>query len=184
MMPSVPSAKLLSETRQVYLDGLLKRITMSRQHVHNKESKTTKNINEQADITAFMASEAFERLMTFLMVLNTSVIGLQIPKQFEPAHGEMITRLCTMLDTLHESVSRHPPLDEPQRYGNTAFRGWVSDQVLASDILQRELQVNDMEVSLYFSESFGNATRIDYGTGHELNFVAFLCSLDLLGLVD
>jgi len=26
-------------------------------------------------------------------------------------------------------------------------------------------------------ESFGNATRIDYGTGHELSFLFFLCSL-------
>lgn len=31
--------------------------------------------------------------------------------------------------------------------------------------------------------SFGNETRIDYGTGHELNFIAFLTELDLLGLL-
>ena len=26
-------------------------------------------------------------------------------------------------------------------------------------------------------EGFGNATRIDYGTGHEMKFAAFLCCL-------
>lgn len=27
------------------------------------------------------------------------------------------------------------------------------------------------------SESFGNSVRIDYGTGHELSFIFFLCAL-------
>jgi serine/threonine-protein phosphatase 2A activator len=30
------------------------------------------------------------------------------------------------------------------------------------------------EVSAYLVESFGNRRRIDYGTGHEANFIAFL----------
>lgn len=33
------------------------------------------------------------------------------------------------------------------------------------------------EVSCYLLESFGNTTRIDYGTGHELAFIAFLVCL-------
>lgn len=37
---------------------------------------------------------------------------------------------------------------------------------------------------MYLCESFGNATRIDYGTGHETNFIAFLCCLDLVGVVN
>lgn len=32
-------------------------------------------------------------------------------------------------------------------------------------------------------ESFGNSTRIDYGTGHEFKFCAFLCCLMKLGVV-
>jgi serine/threonine-protein phosphatase 2A activator len=33
------------------------------------------------------------------------------------------------------------------------------------------------------SESFGNPTRIDYGTGHEFKFCVFLCCLMKLGVV-
>lgn len=31
--------------------------------------------------------------------------------------------------------------------------------------------------SYFVPESFGNPTRIDYGTGHEFKFCAFLCCL-------
>ena len=40
------------------------------------------------------------------------------------------------------------------------------------------------EMIFYFLlYSFGNATRIDYGTGHENMFVAFLTCLNELGLI-
>jgi len=35
----------------------------------------------------------------------------------------------------------------------------------------------------YFCESFGNPTRVDYGTGHEAMFVCFLLCLEEIGLV-
>lgn len=33
------------------------------------------------------------------------------------------------------------------------------------------------ELTLYLIDSFGNPTRIDYGTGHEMSFCMFLCGL-------
>ncbi len=33
------------------------------------------------------------------------------------------------------------------------------------------------ELAVYLGESFGNDTRIDYGTGHEMNFALFLMAL-------
>ena len=39
------------------------------------------------------------------------------------------------------------------------------------------------ELAPYLAGSFGDGTRMDYGSGHELSFAAWLCCLDLLGLV-
>lgn len=37
------------------------------------------------------------------------------------------------------------------------------------------------EIVEYLYESFGNATRIDYGTGHEMAFIMFLCCMFKIG---
>lgn len=38
-----------------------------------------------------------------------------------------------------------------------------------------------MEIGPYLVEAFGNDTRIDYGTGHEMSFLFFLCCLFKIG---
>jgi serine/threonine-protein phosphatase 2A activator len=39
------------------------------------------------------------------------------------------------------------------------------------------------ELVPYLTGGFGDGTRMDYGSGHELSFVAWLCCIDLLGLI-
>jgi len=34
---------------------------------------------------------------------------------------------------------------------------------------------------LYLAEGFGNQTRIDYGTGHEMSFIMLMCCLFKIG---
>jgi hypothetical protein len=46
------------------------------------------------------------------------------------------------------------------------------------EILPPELHAAAEELAEYFKESFGDKTRIDYGTGHETTFIAWLCCLE------
>lgn len=50
-------------------------------------------------------------------------------------------------------------------------------------LLPPELSGAAVELLSYWLDSFGNPTRIDYGTGHETTFVAFLYCAAALGLV-
>ena len=40
------------------------------------------------------------------------------------------------------------------------------------------------EIKVYWEESFGSYDRIDYGTGHELNFVVFLFCMFKMGVYN
>jgi len=73
------------------------------------------------------------------------------------------------------------------RFGNKAFRVWL-DKVMASvttDMIAFSalpgFEKSIPELSVYLQESFGSHERLDYGTGHELNFVAFLFCMFKVG---
>ena len=50
-------------------------------------------------------------------------------------------------------------------------------QKLLTNCLTEEYSQHIEEISYYLVESFGNDTRIDYGTGHEMSFAMFLMCL-------
>lgn len=56
--------------------------------------------------------------------------------------------------------------------------GGPETPVAYKDLTREEIK---KELSKYFGHCFGDAQRIDYGSGHELNFVMFLFCLDKLG---
>ena len=86
-----------------------------------------------------------------------------------------------------------PPIEQPMRFGNKAFRSWM-DKIIAAadeDILNFGAVGNPgftnfkravPELKAYLIDSFGSYERIDYGTGHELNFYVFLYSMCKLGI--
>lgn len=75
------------------------------------------------------------------------------------------------------------------RFGNKAFRTWLervrtnaSEQIKAfCTVPGFELSIPEIEV--YLVESFGHYERLDYGTGHELSFIAFLFCLFKMGVL-
>ena len=85
-----------------------------------------------------------------------------------------------MLDYLDKLIVQFPPIEQPMRYGNKSYRFWLEKfteefDVLMQNILPKEKrEYLTVELKPYFLESFGNSKRIDYGTGHELNFICVL----------
>ncbi|TKR81374.1 hypothetical protein L596_015252 [Steinernema carpocapsae] len=76
------------------------------------------------------------------------------------------------------------PLEDmgEQRFGNKAFRAWYARlQESARNLVEKLLPEGKKQASIelvsYLLDSFGNSTRIDYGSGHEAAFLMFLCCL-------
>ncbi|CAH8463022.1 unnamed protein product [Heterobilharzia americana] len=100
---------------------------------------------------------------------------------------------------MQQAVNDYPPEEQPQRFGNKAFRNWfawlkenavgICTNIFANhgceDFSNPPISFTDAldEVSGYLVESVGNSTRIDYGTGHELAFLAFLTCLFKLNIL-
>lgn len=84
----------------------------------------------------------------------------------------------------------NPPYAQTlHRYGNPAFRTWSARlaelaPALLAALLPPPLAAAGAATELlpYLLDSFGNATRIDYGTGHETCFCALLYCLARLGV--
>lgn len=74
------------------------------------------------------------------------------------------------------------------RFGNRAFKTFIervfkqSAENIATLCSQPEFLAAIPELKGYWEESFGHHERLDYGTGHELNFVVFMLCLFKMGV--
>ena len=133
-----------------------------------------------SDMNKWMKSQAYHDYLGFITSLNTSVKGKSLKS--ECALSPTIEKLLKLLDMLSQFIDETPPIDQPQRFGNKAFRCWhnrlkAEAVELTKSVLPEILHRSAEEVSDYLVRGFGNETRIDYGTGHEASFAAFLCCL-------
>lgn len=139
----------------------------------------TKQISTQADIQTFLESIAFGRIMAFIYLLNEAALNKKLSDKVEVS--EQVISVLNLLDELDSWIDDIPPEVAPQRFGNKAFRKWVAKLDAEADRLHDSLlgNIKDAKTELvpYFTHSFGNETRIDYGSGHELNFLVWLLGL-------
>nr|CAI5868107.1 unnamed protein product [Callosobruchus analis] len=132
-------------------------------------------------------SEAYFEYIGFIFAISDAVKN-KSNSQGSADSSEEINTLCTILDTLSKWIDETPPIQQPQRFGNQAFRTWY-DRLKngAIDLLQSVLPESKYraipEIMIYLIEGFGNSTRIDYGTGHEMSFIMFMCSLFKIGFL-
>ena len=168
----------------------------------------SKMINEGDDLTFFLSSTAYRDLMTWLLQLNRSMFPLEVgvgkvqecKLESPPPFSQTLQNLRSLLFDLKALIKDAPPDTGPRRFGNVAFRTWFkSAERDASDLIERHLDsvlqrwtTDDQqrredlrdELKVYLLGSFGSAQRLDYGTGHELSFLAFLGCLWKLGAFE
>jgi serine/threonine-protein phosphatase 2A activator len=109
-------------------------------------------------------------------------------KKSSAAEDPTIQLLLTILDEADGCLQRCPPLETGSRFGNPAFRDFLAAIDNALPAWQQRLGVQDAsareEVAVYLSNAFGSGSRIDYGSGHELNFVLWLLCLRQLSILS
>ena len=164
-----------------------------------------KRINEGHDVPFFLTSRAYSDIGIFMMQLNTAMCPRKspAPSEVKPwqldadlALSEPVKKLQELLEKIDSMIEEAPPDTGPRRFGNVSFRKWY--QILESrirELLQAYLpkavldyavdpssdaSVLD-ELAPYLLGGFGSAQRLDYGTGHELSFLAFLGCIWKLG---
>uniref|UniRef100_A0A673TFX5 Serine/threonine-protein phosphatase 2A activator n=1 Tax=Suricata suricatta TaxID=37032 RepID=A0A673TFX5_SURSU len=190
-----------------------------------------KEIHTVPDMGKWKRSQAYADYIGFILTLNEGVKGKKLT--FEYKVSEAIEKLVALLNTLDRWIDETPPVDQPSRFGNKAYRTWYAklDQIppwreepwpfsaaawlpvwhpiaqpahsllpmdvavegcshiwaeaenLVATVVPAHLAAAVPEVAVYLKESVGNSTRIDYGTGHEAAFAAFLCCLCKIGVL-
>lgn len=173
--------------------------------------KPVKKINEGHDVPNFLTSKAYGDILTFLLQLNRAMFpscvqNLESDQKkevytwdlgaTEVVFSETVLRLRSLLEALNRIIDEVPPETGPRRFGNASFRKWYQiveeqstnllSQYLPDPILEHASQSSPGvspkdEISSYFLGSFGSAQRLDYGSGHELSFLAFLGCIWKLG---
>ncbi|XP_003698574.1 serine/threonine-protein phosphatase 2A activator [Apis florea] len=143
-----------------------------------------KSIKTPAHMKMWEKSEAYFEYLGFILALNESVQGktLDVECSQSPAIGNVVK----MLNEFDEWITQIPPTEQPQRFGNKSFRIWherlqQNGITELQKVLPQKLHRAVPEIVQYLYEGFGNATRIDYGTGHEMAFLMFLCCMFKIG---
>ncbi|KAG0671903.1 Serine/threonine-protein phosphatase 2A activator 1 [Maudiozyma exigua] len=154
-----------------------------------------KRIFDTQTTTYFQNSEALKRLKFFI----TKYVNLVQSQDFQDTpqsnFDQTLLDTIAILNRLSDYIDQIPPFKGPRRYGNLACRKWhdklnlvIKDEILT--LLQKNnihiTNDNDsliLELTYYIENCFGSKTRLDYGTGHELSFIAFVAALDMLNLL-
>lgn len=167
----------------------------------------SKKINDGDDLSFFFASTAYSDLTIWLLQLNRAIFPTKRQDgsidtcivDSSASFSKSIQMVRNILQSLSKLVEGAPPDTGPRRFGNFAFRKWyqlaenhasgliVTNLLNASSFANLSNEHKDSlcdELKAYLLGSLGSAQRLDYGTGHELSFLAFLGCLWKLGMFE
>jgi serine/threonine-protein phosphatase 2A activator len=167
-------------------------------HDHEHQDKNhipRRKILTKDDLESFQSSMPFSKFIGFIERLNHEITDLpleKIRKKYLDGDEKRYEKdglfveggigiLCQLLENLRSWVDKVPAHEMGlSRFGNPGFRDWYDMVQEKMDESLMPLLANKQqreEAGAYLLASFGDRKRIDYGTGHEANFICFLLCL-------
>ncbi|KAI5185980.1 serine/threonine-protein phosphatase 2A activator [Nematocida homosporus] len=146
---------------------------------------------EKEEVVAFKRSTACAKITKYLSMLDKLIQEKEIEGDIDRIYDLDSTPDLMNASLAHQLLIKINDLindipveeDANQRYGNKGFVTFLDrlqeiSVALIKNTFFSEKAAGEAEIlSTYLNASFGNRTRIDYGTGHELNFFCFLIIL-------
>jgi len=150
--------------------------------------KPTRRILSPQDHETFLSSPTYKLLLAFVFSLTDSVVDTPVSAISNSELSPAVTAILSILDKVEDAVRRSPPEEQgDSRFGNKGFRDFLDLAAKEHTQWHEGLGVTPSsaitEISTYLLQSFGNRTRIDYGSGHELNFMIWLLCLYQLRII-
>lgn len=154
-----------------------------------KFEKPKRRILSTKDHETFLSSSTYDLVLSWIFGLAASVKSKAVASVDRERLSLPIQRICSLLSSIEQSIDLNPPENTGSRFGSPAFRGFHDDLVThCSSTYLPTLETSSHgpvdELSTYLVDSFGSRERLDYGSGHELNFMMWLLCLYRLGHVQ
>ncbi|KAF2102735.1 Phosphotyrosyl phosphatase activator [Rhizodiscina lignyota] len=150
----------------------------------------TRRILSPKDHERFLSSPTYTLILAFIFGVSDSVRDTPISAVSKDDLHPTVSSLLSILDDAEAILKECPPEDTGSRFGNPAFRSFLD--ALTARAPQWHSTTGPIplpsagavdEATTYLTHAFGNWQRIDYGSGHELNFLIYLLCLERLSLL-
>ena len=137
-----------------------------------------RRIFSENDFKRFREESAVcQKLMAFIEELAATCQGCLSTDSLSLSSCEQ--EILDLIADLEKGTLQFPPLQQTGRFGNRAFVSWLG--WLCNFLDERKFTFLGIQELTYLKASFGDSSRIDYGTGHELHFLVFLHALKTNG---
>ncbi|GAA5881079.1 hypothetical protein JCM1840_002882 [Sporobolomyces johnsonii] len=152
-------------------------------HLPQTAPEPARKIFSEGDVEVWKTSRAYEYIDNF--ITRCSAAAAENDKEGEPESSKAVKALTDWLEHIEGLIDDEldAGLDRKE-----ALREWLAKVDASATALHHHLispsqAVALPELSAHILSSFGSPVRLDYGTGHELDFVAYLVVLRLIGIL-
>lgn len=145
-----------------------------------KNAEEINNLNSKNYLETWKSSSAYKKISEVCEKLIESIKSS--PRTKNKPKNKNITKILEIFNkivTLMDEIE----VDNENMFNHSGFKKWIENiEKIKSSLFDGIL--DSEEAIYYFLNSFGNASRGDFGTGHEFNFLAFVVCLFELGIVN